>query len=126
MSFTTYTVLLRKFSLRQLYLVTKIFGDTHIKSDNILTFYFLVNGTLKCDHMKRLITLTLTVFIIHLILITQDNFEYIYFTFRNGLLRGMSLKTSNRQKTVSAFLGIPFATPPGKKTSRSGGRGCVS
>ena len=32
---------------------------------------------------------------------------------RNGLLRGMSLKTSNRQKTVSAFLGIPFARPPG-------------
>ena len=32
---------------------------------------------------------------------------------RNGLLRGMSLKTSNRQKTVSAFLGVPFARPPG-------------
>jgi len=33
---------------------------------------------------------------------------------RLGLLRGMSLKTSNSRKTVSAFLGIPFARPPGK------------
>ncbi len=33
---------------------------------------------------------------------------------RFGLLRGMSLKTSKRHKTVSAFLGVPFARPPGQ------------
>ena len=32
---------------------------------------------------------------------------------RNGLIRGTSLRTSDRRKTVSAFLGVPFARPPG-------------
>ena len=38
---------------------------------------------------------------------------------RFGLLRGMSLKTSNRHKTVSAFLGVPFAKPPGSFLQKS-------
>lgn len=38
---------------------------------------------------------------------------------RLGMLRGMSLKTSNERKTVSAFLGIPFARPPGMRDNFS-------